>query len=345
MESIGRQKRRQASTYISKKFPEGTPIEKCNYPFSVSKSTTAVVKSASIIQFPIKLAFASTAHKVQGLTIPKPLKAIISTDGVNAAAIVYVMLSRVCCLEQLYILNELDRSKIYPSPLALAEFTRLHDISLNRRPSDWNREDQAVTKVISLNCRSLKKHFIDIVNDETIMKSHIICIQETWLEDNDDTNEFSLPGYKSAFNNQGKGKGTVTYYKENIFQHVMEINEEKFQISKLRARNIDLLNIYRSNGADHNLLIQALDDLITEEKPTIIIGDFNISFNESTPNMIKTYLKNKSFSKLINEPTHIDGNTIDQAMIKDTAKLHTYSSEVQTMYFTDHRALAILIYR
>ena len=103
-----------------------------------------------------------------------------------------------------------------PSFCCLYRNTDYHDISLNRRPSDWNREDQAVTKVISLNCRSLKIHFIDIVNDDTIMKSHIICIQETWLEDNDDTNEFSLPGYKSAFNNHGKGKGTVTYYKENI---------------------------------------------------------------------------------------------------------------------------------
>ena len=177
------------------------------------------------------------------------------------------------------------------------------------------------------------------------MKSHIICLQETWLEENDDTNEFSLPGYKSTFNSQGKGKGIVTYFKENIFQHVMEINETQFQISKLRAKDIDLLNIYRSNGADHNLLIQALDDLIMEERPTIIIGDFNISFNENTPNMIKTFLKKNSFSELIKEPTHIEGNIIDQAMIKDTAKVNKYSSEVQTMYYTDHRALAILINR
>ena len=82
-----------------------------------------------------------------------------------------------------------------------------------------------------------------------------------------------------------------------------------------------------------------------EEKPTIIIGDFNISFNENTPNLIKTYLKNNSFSELIKEPTHIEGNIIDQVIIKDPAKVNTYSSEVQSMYFTDHRALALLIKR
>ena len=61
--------------------------------------------------------------------------------------------------------------------------------------------------------------------------------------------------------------------------------------------------------------------------------------------MMKTYLKSNSFSELIKEPTHIEGNTIDQVIIKDAAKVNTYSSEVQSMYFTDHRALALLIKR
>ena len=37
-------------------------------------------------------------------------------------------------------------------------------------------------KISSLNCRSLKKHQEDIMSDAVLLKSDIICLQETWLE-------------------------------------------------------------------------------------------------------------------------------------------------------------------
>ena len=64
------------------KYPGGTQIEKVNFSFSISKSHNGVVKTANVIQFPIKLAFACTAHKIQGATIHKPMKLIISVMDV-----------------------------------------------------------------------------------------------------------------------------------------------------------------------------------------------------------------------------------------------------------------------
>ena len=115
------QDRRRCSPDITAQFPFGTSIEKVNFSFSISKSKKSIVNTASVIHFPIRLAFAFTAHKVQGLTIPKPLKAIINVKDTFAAAMVYVMLSRVCALLQLYILNEFDRAKMYPNVKALEE--------------------------------------------------------------------------------------------------------------------------------------------------------------------------------------------------------------------------------
>ena len=71
-------------------------MEKVNFSFSISKSTKSVVNTAIVIQFPIKLAFACTAHKIQGATIPKPQKVIINVTDTFSAAMIYVMVSRVC---------------------------------------------------------------------------------------------------------------------------------------------------------------------------------------------------------------------------------------------------------
>ena len=123
-ESVGKDRRR-ISKDICKKYPGGTPIEKVNFPFSISKSKKSIINTATVIQFPLKLAFASTAHKIQGATIPKPQKAIINVTDTFTAAMVYVMLSRVCSLEQILILNEFDESKMYPNLRALEELKRL----------------------------------------------------------------------------------------------------------------------------------------------------------------------------------------------------------------------------
>ena len=87
--SIGREKMKHCQEIV-KQYPGGTVIEKVNFPFSISKSKKTVISTAMVIQFPLKLAFACTAHKVQGATIPKPQKAIINTADAFSSAMVYV---------------------------------------------------------------------------------------------------------------------------------------------------------------------------------------------------------------------------------------------------------------
>ena len=130
-ETVGQEKRRLNPNIVTK-YPFGTPIEKVNFSFSISKSKKSLVNTASVIQFPIKLAFACTAHKVQGLTVQKPQKVIINVEDAFIAAMVYVMLSRVCSLIQIYILNEFNEKKMHPNVKAMAELKHLETLNVKK---------------------------------------------------------------------------------------------------------------------------------------------------------------------------------------------------------------------
>ena len=155
-DSIGREKRRNYPD-IQRKYPGGTSIEKVNFSFSISKSKKTIINTANVIQFPLKLAFACTAHKVQGSTVPKPQKLTINTNDAFGPAMIYVMLSRVCALSQIFILDEFDPKKMFPNLTALAELKRLNSISQNENPTEWEKENAGCIKIYSLNLQVIEE--------------------------------------------------------------------------------------------------------------------------------------------------------------------------------------------
>ena len=98
-------------------------------------------------------------------------------------------------MPQIYILDEFDETRMYPDTRALLELERLDQISLNKNKSKWEKDDHKSLKISSMNCRSLNKHFNDISTGELLLKSDIILLQETWLEDDDISEDLSIPGY------------------------------------------------------------------------------------------------------------------------------------------------------
>ena len=344
IESHGIEKRRR-NPGLSQQYPGGTIIEKMNFPFSISKSKKSVINTANIIQFPIKLAFACTGHKIQGSTIPKPRKLIIYVKDIWMAGITYVMLSRICSLNQLYILDDFDETKMYPSQIALNELERLKHISMNNNPTDWEKEDSKTLKISSLNCRSLKKHFLDIKTDEILTKSDVIFLQETWLDDGDLTENYDIPNYELHLNSYGRGKGLAIYFKKEIATHEMDVKHENLQISLFSCKDIDLVVIYRSTNGSHEVLTQTIEMLLEREKPMMLIGDLNFCYLGHSSNLTGKYLAQHDFEQLVNEPTHIEGNILDHAYVHDTRKINEYSMVLQSKYYSDHKGIGILIRR
>ena len=122
----------------------------------------------------------------------KPSCLVVDLNSWLQPAMAYVMISRVQCLSQLFILNSIPVDKIVPWPSALKEFERLNKVCLNNIPP----EDQEL-KIASLNTYSLKKHWEDIKSDHHLTSSDIICIQETWLKpDLDNKEQYELENFK-----------------------------------------------------------------------------------------------------------------------------------------------------
>ena len=108
-------KRRQSIQHTSF-LPNVTPMECIEKIFSLSKKSMNAFSTATAIQYPVRLAYAATAHKIQGHTLKKPQPLVVDLVTWLQPAMAYVMLSRVQSLVQLYILIQYQQKN---PPLAI----------------------------------------------------------------------------------------------------------------------------------------------------------------------------------------------------------------------------------
>ena len=80
--------------------------------YTLRKKGGVVGTTATVIQFPVKLAFAITSHKIQGQTVPSPMTVALDTESIFKDAQAHVMLSRVQQMDQVFIVDKVNESKI-----------------------------------------------------------------------------------------------------------------------------------------------------------------------------------------------------------------------------------------
>ena len=159
------------------------------------------------------MAFAVTAHKIQGQTIERDWNVVIDLRSVFRGAQAYVMASRVKELDQLFILEELPENKIYPMLKALEEIERLEEASINNNPTTWDKESSSkCTRICFLNTRSLVHKFDNIKSDLSLQQGDVMILAEIWVQDQEDK-KFELNKFEAHLNKGGRGKGLAVYYK------------------------------------------------------------------------------------------------------------------------------------
>ena len=337
------QLQRNSTPEISSKYPGGTAIEKVCFAFSLSKSKRGKIATAKVTQFPVKLAFAATAHKIQGQTVKKPRRVIVDLRSVFQPAMAYVMLSRVESIDQLFILEEFDESKIYGNYQAINELKKMNKISVNEKPSTWYNLQVLGTRVSVLNCGSLRHQISHIKSDRTLTISDAICFPETWIWRDEDTLSLELDGFKVHHNAVGRGKGISVYYKEDKFSHILDIDDEQIQITKLAGEYFDLIAVYKAPAGKNQELQDHLMNLIDSNKSTLVCGDFNMCFVDHRNNKATRFLLENNFKQLVQEATHIQGGHIDHVYLRSENMLATL--ELHSPYYTakDHDALCITL--
>ena len=345
MDSKAGENNRKKYPKLTEQYPDCVFIERVSIQYTLRKKSGNVGTTATVIQFPVRLAHAITAHKIQGQSLIDPIKVAMDINSVFEAGQAYVMLSRIQVIDQLIIVDKLNTTKLKCSQAALEELRRLEAISFNKNPSPWHERDGSSIKVASLNCAGLLPHLRDIRNDEKLQNANVLHLQETSVTKNINIEELSINGYQGHFFSVGNGKGIATYnLLETICQKEAEQVSETLQITKFHVGGISSINVYRSSSCSIVETAKILKSFIDKDKTTLISGDFNVCAIKEEKNSISEMLQKLGFKQLMKEATHIQGGLLDHCYWLDQSKRWEVPKlERYSPYHSDHDALLITL--
>ena len=338
---------RKKNPSLAKKYADCVFIEKVLVNYNLRRKSSDMGSTATVIQFPIRLAHANTAHKFQGQTVPYPETVVMNINSVFEAGQAYVMLSRIQCMEQLFILKGLDPSKIRASPSALNELKRLKDISFNTNPSPWHENSDTAIKIASLNCAGLVPHLQDIRKDSKLLNAKVIHLVETSLSPDAETENMNIDGFHGSFTNVGNGKGLVTYVQDDC-QCVYEKDDisQTLQITKFYVGTVATISVYRSSNHSIEDTCKKLKSIIDEDRTILISGDFSICTANNRSNKVTKMLEKIGFKLLTREATQIMGGDIDHIYWRNRSKdMELPTVERYSPYYSDHDGLLVTLRR
>ena len=325
---------------LAANFPGCVFLERVSLAYSLRKGGGDSGATATVIQFPLRLAHGVTAHKFQGQTVPAPTSVALYLDSVFDPSQAYVMLSRVQNINQVFIVDSFNPKKLYISSSAHEELKRLQKISFNANPGVWGRHSSDVFKIASLNIAGLSAHYADLLEDYKMLKADVIHLQETSLTPRSNGPfPYDIPGFaETSIISEGNGKGVATYSK-HFSLNSWKNSDKTMQILKTMFVKLDTINVYRSQKGNQHELIQTLEKMIDRKKLCIIMGDFNLCGNEEKRNVVTLFLERLGFSQLMKEATHVQGRVIDHVYVNDKASV--LEIERFSPYYSDHDGLLV----
>ena len=310
-------------------------------------------KNATRRQFPLKLAFACTIHKVQGFTASA---ATVSLKKIFEPGMAYVALSRTTSLKGLHILD-FDQEKIYCNEEVLQAMESMPTLDVSHvRPLLYDSQCDGCLCIVHHNIEGLTSHFADIQSNAEMEKADFICLSETMLGQNNKDNELQLSGYKlhrrdridcyqsnCPWMSSFKGGGIAVYVKSHVpasnYQPLSHLkNLEYIALQTEEPVQMIVICIYRppQHVMSHFLLvIEAMLNVLACEKGRCIVigGDFNENLLSASKTPIKQLMEKHGFTQLITQPTTSSGTLLDAVYVRDPYPL---TAGVLQSYYSYH---------
>ena len=320
-------------------FPHAVPLSKYEVVFFAKGKRGSEIKR---LQFPLTLAWATTIHKVQGLTLDEIV--VDMKGGRFSPGQAYVAFSRVRTLEGLHILN-FNPKAIKKSIDVQNEMVRLSSNLLQPLP-EVSCDSSQVTLAL-LNVRSILAKLPDIRADKSLRSASILCFCETWFNASQPSpvlidDQIDIRCDRVTCENKG---GVLMC----VPSQMNPSNVQRFATSGIEAvsATIQLPNVgstqiavmYRSPSASQTTLFSLLTRLLRYvtacTTPCIILGDFNYDLLCHENSAIFRLMSSFSFKQLVQYPTTPQATIIDHVYYRHTSE-STIFTQVRDTYYSDH---------
>ncbi|XP_062622277.1 uncharacterized protein LOC134283815, partial [Saccostrea cucullata] len=296
------------------------------------KNTKNVVRR----QFPLKLSWACTAHKVQGMTTNS---VVVNLDRTFAPGQAYVAISRVTSQNGLFIETSNENAlqkKIYADQDVKSALSKMQKLISNQNDANMINSDNHKT-IILFNVQSLRGHFQDLQCDSRFLNTNFICLTETWLKGSENVKDFEIQNfefchvtreqsYDESVDNfvklcKSKGGGVGMYKKKNEKTLIHELPQKNIEgmAVELCEENTVLIIIYRPSQLSVRVFLDGLQKVLDYFKEQfskcIILGDFNEDAKCKGP--IQELIESKGFQQKVNFSTTEGGTILDHVYVPE----------------------------
>ena len=337
----------QTSPHRSR-FPSAVPLSKHEVVFFAKGKRGSEIKR---LQFPLTLAWATTIHKVQGLTLDEIV--VDMKGGRFTPGQAYVAFSRVKALAGLHILH-FNPNAIKKSIDVENEMVRLNSNQLP--PVTEVSCDPSHVTIGLLNVRSIVAKLPDIIADPKLRSASILCFCETWLNPSQPSpvlldDQVDIRCDRLTCENKGGVLICVPRQMNpsNIQRFAVTGIEAVAAIIELpNAKKLQIVLLYRSPCVLQANLITLLRRLLVyvtqSATPCVILGDFNDDILLSRNSALVSLMTIYNFQQLVQYPTTPQGTLIDHVYYRNTSASTIHSIvHVQDTYYSDHNTVYCVI--
>ena len=330
----------QTSHYRST-YPHAVPLAKYEVVFFAKGKRGSEITR---LQFPLTLAWATTIHKVQGLTLDEIV--VDMKGGRFSPGQAYVAFSRVKTLAGLHILN-FNNKAIKKSIDVENEMLRLNSNLLQPLPEVLS--DPYHLTIALLNVRSIVAKLPDIHADKNLRSASTLCFCETWLNPSQPTpvlvdDQIDIRCDRMTCENKGGVLICVPSQLNPTNVHRLAtsgIEAVSTTVQLPNGENWQIAVVYRSPSVPQATLLTLLTRLLTHvtlcTAPCVILGDFNEDVLHCQNSAIMSLMSSFSFTQIVSYPTTPQATLIDHVYLRNTTDRSIFAViELQDTYYSDH---------